>query len=413
MANDLNTVEDSGTVIAKLAAGMLADKLQFVKAIDKEPIESFGQVNGYNVGDTINISKPARFTVGSTADISSGQIQDIVEQKVAMNLDQRAVIAVDMTSLEVQNQLSLKNWAKRVLDPAISGMAQKIESDTLALAKNAVYNHVGTAGSTTFNTTTTLAARTKLMKGLAPQDDSLKILLDSAAMASAVDARKGLFHQSTEIAKQYKMGYMGTADGFNFLENNLLPRHTNGTGDHTFEVRTTLAAEGATSLVVEGLTTTTGTITAGTVFTVAGVYALHPITKVNTGVLQQFVSTTSVTADGSGYATLVLSPAIYTTGSQANVSGFPTDGDAITVATGAINTIYTSNLAFHPSAFRFASANLMKPSDAHMTASETVDGITLRVWQASNILTDKMILRLDCLYGFCAVRPEWACRLTE
>lgn len=412
MTNAANTIKDAGTVIAKAAAAMLADKLQFIKAIDKEPAESFGQLNGYNTGDTINVSLPARFTVGSTADVTSG-IQDITEEKVPLVLDQRAVIAVAMTSLEVQNQLALKSWLKRVLDPQISGMAQKIESDCLALAKNQVYHHVGTAGSTVFNTATSLAARTKLMKSLAPMDDNLKILLDSTAMAGAVDARKGLFQKSDEIAKQYKMGYMGSADGFTYLENNLLPRHTNGTGDNTFEVRTTLSAQGATNLVVEGLTTTTGTITAGTSLTVAGVYALHPITKANTGVLQQFVSTTTVTADASGYATLVLSPAIYTTGSRANVSGFPTDGDAITPVSGAISTIYTNNLAFHPSAFRFVSAPLMVPKDVHMSAQETVDGITLRVWQASDVLTDKMIMRVDCLYGFKAIRPEWAVKITE
>lgn len=412
MTNAANNIKDVGTVIAKAAAAMLADKLQFIKSIDKEPAESFGQVNGYNVGDTINVSKPARFTVGSTADITS-DIQDITEQKVSFALDQRAVIGVEMTSLQVQNQLALKQWLKRALEPQVSGMAQKIESDCLALAKNKVYNHVGTAGSTVFNTTTSLAARTKLMKNLTPMDDNLKLLLDSTAMASAVDARKGLFQKSDEIAKQYKNGYMGSADGFTYLENNLLPRHTNGTGDHTFEVRTTLATQGATELVVEGLTATTGTITAGTVFTIDTVYAVHPITKASTGVLQQFVSTTTVTADGSGYATIVLSPAIYTTGSQQNVDSFPADGDAITVATGAINTIYTSNLAYHPSAFRFVSAPLMLPSDAHMAARETVDGISMRVWQASDIKTDKMILRLDCLYGFQAIRPEWACRITE
>lgn len=411
MANVSTTIKDAGTLIAKISAKMLEDKMQFIKSIDKEPTESFNGQHGFAAGDTININVPARPTVGSTADITNG-INDFTEEKVALVVDQRAVVNMEMTSLQVQNQLALKNWSNRVLEPYISGMAQKIESDVLNLAYKATYQSVGTAGSTVFDTATILAARTKLMKSLAPMDENLKLLLDSTSMASAVGARKGLFQQSSEIASQYKNGYMGSADGFTYLENNLLPRHTNGTGDFTFTVKTTLSAEGATSLVVQGLTATTGTMTAGTTLTVASVYAVHPITKVSTGVLQQFVVTALATADGSGDATLVLSPAIYTTGTRQNVDRFPTASDVITPV-GSVSTAYTQNLAFHPSAFRFCSAKLMMPTDAHLIAQETVSGITLRVWQASSILTDKLILRIDCLYGFKAVRPEWSCKITE
>jgi len=410
MANAANTIKDAGTLIARMSATMLEDKMHFIKSIDKEPASSYAGIRGFSAGDTININKPTRVTVGSTADITS-ETGEILEEKVALAVDQRAVVNLKMTSLEIQNQLALKEWASRYLDQAISGMAQQIESDTLALAKNAVFNHVGTAGSTVFNTTTSLAARTKLAKNLTPLDDQLKMLLDSYAMASAVDARKGLFHKSDEIAKQYKMGYMGSADGFTYLESNLLPKHLNGTGDYTFTIKTTVSAQGSTAPIVQGLTATTGTLTAGTVFTVADVYAVHPITKVSTGVLQQFVVTTTATADGSGDATLAVSPAMYTTGTRKNIDRFPTASDVVTVATGAINTTYTSNLAYHPSAFRFVSVPLMMPNDAHMIGQETVNGVTVRVWQGSQILTDKMILRVDCLYGFKAVRPEWACRL--
>ena len=55
---------------------------------------------GYNSGDTIYINKPARFTVGTTADITSS-IQDVVEEKVALVLDIRKVIAVSLTSADI------------------------------------------------------------------------------------------------------------------------------------------------------------------------------------------------------------------------------------------------------------------------------------------------------------------------
>jgi hypothetical protein len=148
MTQTINNVKDVGSVIAKLAAGMLADKCQFVKSIDKEPASSFGQVNGYNVGDTITISKPARFIPTSTADITS-TIQEVVEEKTTLALDTRKIVGINLTSAEIQNTLALKDWTNRVLDPAVSSIAQGVESSFLTVAKNSVANLVGTAGSTT------------------------------------------------------------------------------------------------------------------------------------------------------------------------------------------------------------------------------------------------------------------------
>lgn len=410
MTNTINNVKDVGSIISKMSAGMLADEFQFIKSIDKEDASSYGQTNGFNNGDTININKPARFTVGSNSDVTSA-IQAITEEKVALTLDQRAVIAVELTSAEIATDLSLKSWANRVLKPAMSSMATNIESNCLTIAKNAVYNSVGTAAATVFDTDTMLSAREKLMKNLAPSGE-LYALLDSTAMRSAVNARKGLFQDSSEVGKQYKSGAMGRSDGFTFLENNLLPTHTNG-NDVVFEVRTTVSTEGQATLVVEALTTTTGTVKKGTTFTIADVYAVHPITKVTLPTLQQFVVTSDKTADGNGYATLDVSPAFYTSASTGlqNISAFPVDGAAITPV-GAASSSLVKNLAYAPSAFRFASVPLVLPNGVDMAAQSTVNNITVRAVQDYTIYTDKMVLRLDVLYAFAAVRPEWACKIT-
>lgn len=409
MANTINNVKDVGTVIAKLAATMLADKTQFLRSIDKEPASSFSQVNGYNVGDTININKPARFTVGSTADITSG-IQNVTEEKVSMALDTRKVVAIELTSAEIQNTLDLKSWANRVLDPAVSAIAQSVESSFLTVAKNKVYNSVGTAGSTVFDTDTMLAARQKLMENLVPQDGKLHALLNSKAMRSAVNYRKGLFQSAEDIKKQYREGYVGTSDGFHYLENQLLPSHTNG-ADVAFSVEASVVtiANGMATLGVDGVTSG-ATIKAGTIFTIASCYAVHPITKATLPYLQQFVVTEDVTETSGNSVTLAISPSIYytTTDPRQNVSTAPVDEDVCTVY-GLASTTYTKNIMYHPSAFRFASVPLVKPDGMDMVAQETVDGMSIRILRDYSILTDKLILRLDFLGGFAAVRPEWAC----
>ena len=411
MANTINNLKDAPGVIAKMAAQMLADKVQFCKTIDKEDTSNFDGKNGYQSGDTIQISKPARFVPTTGADVTSA-IQDVVEEKTSLALDTRSVVPVQLTSAEVFSELGLKSWAKRILDPAVSSIAQDVESRFLDKAVDATYNSVGTAGSETFTTDTILSAGQKINENACSDLDNRFVLLSPYANRKAVDARKGYFNSVPEIADQYKKGYMGEADGFSFLSNNLLPTHTNGNDVTGVAVDDASVSEGASTLHVDGLTTTTGTVKKGTVFTIADVYAVHPITKDTLSHLQQFTVTADVTADGTGDADLAISPSLYAaSGGLQNISALPAD-DAVITFVGAASTGYTQNLAYHKSAFRMVSVPLMLPADAHMAAQETVDGMTVRVWLASDVLTDTMTARVDFLGGLATVRPEWACRIT-
>lgn len=411
VTNVINNVSDVGKVIAKMGAAILADNAPFFQSCDKEPASSFNQVNGYNVGQTIAINKPARPVIGTTADIT-GAVGSVVEEKVTMTLDQRFVASAQLTSLEIQNTLALKDWGNRVLKPYMSAMGQKIDAQFMTLAKNATYNSVysGSApGSTIYDTALVSAAREKLKKNLAPLGDDLTLALESTAMSSAYNARKGLFQDSSQIAKQYRSGVVGVADGFQWVETNLLPTHTRGTQTSTFTVTTT-STTGDSTIALTG--TSGGTLLAGDVFTVAGVFAVHPITKVTQNYLQQFVVTANNTAVSTAYTGVAISPTIYfsTSGSLQNVSKLPTSSDAVSIV-GTLSTGYQQQLAFHKQAYRVASVPLMKPDGAHMVGMETVDGMTVRVWMDSILLTDTMALRLDFLGAFCPVRPEWGCRL--
>jgi hypothetical protein len=334
MTNAINNIKDAGAVIAKLSAAMLADKVQFIKSIDKEPESTFNsQVNGFNPGQTIYVNKPARFVPTTNADITSS-IQDVVEEKVAVTLNIRQVQAVALTSLEVQNSLALKDWSKRILDPAISSIAQGVESTVLTSAKNAVYNLVGSAGTTVFDTDTVLSAGERLAFGLAPQDGDQYLLLNPTANRSAVNARKGLFQSSSAIADQYKKGYIGDADGFTFLRNSMLPTHTRGTQTSTFTVTTT-STEADATIALTG--TSGGTLKAGDVFTIASVFAVHPITKATLNYLQQFVVTANNTAVSTAYSGVAISPSIYaaSNGLQ-NVSALPQSSAAVTIVGNAV-----------------------------------------------------------------------------
>jgi hypothetical protein len=410
MVNNVSTIKNRGQIIAKMAAGFLSDHVQFVKSIDKANTSDFDGKNGYKAGDTVGIQIPSRFTLGTGADITS-TIQDVNEETRPLVVDKQYNVPIAFTSAEIATDIALKEWAQRVLKPAMITLSNNIEAEALRLATLATYNSVGTAGSTVFDTDTILAAGQKIDENACPDYANRFVLLNPAANRSAVNARKGLFQSSEQIRKQYEKGYMGMADGFDFLRNNLLATQVNGNDVTGVEVSTTVATQGQSTLVVEGLTNTTGTVTAGSVFTVAGVFMVHPITKKVLPDLQQFVVGADVTASGAGVATLSVSPAMYTTGSKQNISAFPADGNAL-VFVGAASSSLAQNLAYHKSAFRFVSLPLVLPNGVDMKGQETVDGITARVIRDYDVKTDKMIMRVDVLWGMANVRPEWACRLT-
>lgn len=408
MPNTIQTVKQAQSVIAKSAAAMFKNKMQFLRTIDIEPDSTFGEVNGYKTGDTVSINKPARFTMNNTADITSA-IQDVVEERVPLVLNRQRNVPIALTSAEIATDLGMKQWMKRILEPAVTTLVNGIEAECLADAKNATWNAVGTPGNTVFDTDLSLSAREKIVSMASPIDDNFHFLLNPSAMRSAVNSRKGLFNKSDEISKQYKRGYMGESDGFKYHESNLIATHTNGTDVTGIQVNATLSTEGVSQIVFKGVDNPSGTFTKGQSFTIDGVYAVNPVTYEKLDYLQQFVVTEDVAGAASTTRTVNFAPAIYTTGSLKNVDSFPQE-DANIVFQGAASTAYAQNLAYHKSAFRFVSAPLVLPNGAHMASQKREDGISIRVIQDHDVLTDKMIMRLDVLYGFVAVRPEWAVR---
>lgn len=410
MTNTITNMKDAPGVIARLAAEMMADKCLFSKSIDVADETDFEGKNGYQAGDTIYVNKPARFVPTTSEDITSA-IQDVKEEKVPLTLDVYKVVPTALTTTEMATTMSFKNWTNRVLEPMVSSIAQYVDLAYLDKAVKATYNLVGSAGSTVFDTDTLLSAGAKISEMGCPNLDDRYALLNSQAMRSATNARKGLFQSSEEISKQYKKGYVGTADGFDFLTSNLLPTITNGSATGSITVTTTIVTEGQATINLTG--TGTQTLKKGQVFTIAGVYAVHPITKVSYPYLQQFVVTADNTASSGSFTGVGISPAVYSSasGGLQNVSQLPTSTSTVTLV-GSASTAYGQSLTFQKSAFRRVSVPLIKPEGMHMAAQETQDGHTVRVLADFNILTGKMIMRVDYLGGLAAVRPEWATRIT-
>jgi len=388
-------------MITREALRILHNKLSFVGKVMRQYDDAFAKT-GAKIGDTLRIRLPNQYTVRTGAALSA---QDTTEQNTSLAVATQKGVDTSFTTRELT--MSLDDFSERILEPAMAVLAANIESDAFSMTKE-VYNLVGTPGTTPATLKVFLDARAKLNQFLAPKDNNRCIQMNSETSASVVDALKGLFQDSQAIKKQYKEGMMGRTAGFEWFENELIYNHTNGTQGGTPLVNG--ANQTGTSLVTDGWSAN-ATIKAGTVFTIAGVNAVHQETKVDYGFLKQFVVTADATADGLGAATLSISPSITTTGAYQNVSAGPADNAALTLV-GSASTTYPQNLAFHKDAFAFATADLEMPEGVHFASRQVYDGISMRIVRQYDINTDKIPCRIDVLYGYKAVRPELACRIT-
>lgn len=410
MANAVLTAKNAPGVTAKLVAAHLKEKAKFIKSISKEQDTTWSdQYKSANPGDTIYVKKPARMTVGSTIDVTS-TIQDLLEEKVPLVLNKVANVAFKMNSLETAYDRPIKYWNDNFVEPAMNALAAEMDRWAQDTAVKGTANQVGTAGTQAGAILGFLQAGQKIYENVAPEGSDLFGMINPATNTATVDARKGLFQKSDLIAEQYKQGYIGEGEGFQYMRSNLTPTLTTGTATGAITVTTT-ALTGATTIALTG--TGSQTLTAGQVFTIAGFFDVHPLTKVSTGQLKQFVVTAANTASAGAFTGVAISPTIYgpTSGSLQNITALPTSTSVVNLF-GVASTAYNHNLLFHPDAYRFVSVPLYTPKNRDFAASEEVDGINVRVLRDFDIRTSESIMRFDILGGLAIVRPEWACRYT-
>lgn len=391
MSNTLLTVDK----ITRKALVILHQKLNFIGNIDRQHEASFGN-DGMQIGDTIRIRLPNQFTV------RTGQVWSapaIVEAQVPLTVNRYR--GVDMNFSDQDLALRIEDFTERHIEPAMSVLAAHIENDAMSMF-NSVYQVVNNVGSP-IGTRQVGQARKLLTDALAPSGDR-SLILNTQDNLDYIDAVKGLFQDSTSIAKQYREGLTGRSAGFDVYENTLIPTPTTGTALSATTYTVNGAGQtGAGVIVATGSTT----FAVGDVVTFAGCFRVHPETKQATGDLQQFVVTTAY-AGGAG--TLAISPSIVTSGARQNVSASPTNGGAVTKVGGA-SAVYRPSVAFHRDAFTFATADLPLPKGTDMASRKVMDGISMRMIRDFDSTNARFITRLDVLYGYTAQRPELAARI--
>ena len=392
MANTLLTP----TAVTRKALKILHQKLTFVGNVTREYDDSFAK-SGAKIGDSLKIRLPNQYTVRTGATLSA---QDTTESSVTLQVATQKGVDLNFTSADLT--LDMDDFADRILEPAMAVLAANIEADAYSMYKD-VYQQIDNDGNAvTFKNF--MQGRAALNKALAPVANRCAILGNDHNV-TLVDALKGLFQDSNAIAKQYREGMMGRTGGFDFYETTHAADHTTGTAAKTTGYLVNGATQTGATLTVD---TGTTTFLQGDIITIAGVNRVHPETKADTGVLQQFV----VTADSGASATsLAISPSIVTSGATQNVSGSPADNAAIVKVGAGASELLNTSMTFCKEAFAFATADLIMPSGVDFSAREVYDGISMRTVRQYDINNDKFPTRVDVLYGYKTLRPELACRI--
>lgn len=410
MGNSLVTID----MVTREALRLAHEKASFLGTIDRSYDDSFAKTGG-KIGDTLRLRLPNAYTRTKGSRVMSVQNQDERTQPVTVATQDH----VDMRFNSAELALSLDELSQRYIEPAVNTLISGIEGDVLADVTTKVWNTVGTAGTPPTDLAAVGAARAKLNQFLAPKDGNRFVVCDSVTMGGLVNGLKGLFQDSAQIKEQYREGLIGRTAMADWYENEKTASVTYGSDVTATTDAAALVTDGALS-ASNGTTLdfhTTKAVAAtvvGEVFTIAGVYACHPETKQSYGFLQQF----TVTAIGA--TTVTIAPQIFLTGGRQNVCSSAsaqlatTDFNSQTLTFyGSASTTYRQNLMYHKEAFTFVTADLPLMSSSEKCVRRVQDGLSLRVWQDSDIRNDELLMRIDILYGWKAIRPEWACRITN
>jgi hypothetical protein len=405
MSNTLSVID----MVARESLRVAHENLTFLGTINRNYDDSFAKT-GAKIGDSLRIRNPNQYVRRQGSRIMNVQDQAETTQTLTASTQD----GVDMKFNSAELALSIDELSKRYIEPAVKVLVAGIEGDVLTDVTKKIYQLTGTAGTvvgTSGDISAVTNARAKLNQQLAPKSGRA-VQFDSVTMGAIVNGNKALFHDGGQVKEAFREGFYSRNAMADWYENEKTWNMTNGSDVTADTDAAALVTDGGTALDFHTLGAQQ---VAGQVFTIAGVYDCHPETKQAYSHLKQF---TIITANNSGAS--VISPPTYLTGAKKNVCT-STGGDLATTDFNAktltfhgnASAVLRQNLMYHEEAFTFVTADLPLMDDAAKCVRRSQDGLSIRVWQGSDIRNDELLLRLDILYGWKALRPEWACRISN
>ena len=400
MANSLIT----NNVVTRESVRLFKNSNNFIKNINRQYDDQFATA-GAKEGTAIRIRLPVDYTVRTG---QAASVQDTTETSITMTVATQ--MGVDMDFSSVDRTMSIDDFSERYIAPAVNATAGGVATTIVAGSEGGVSNFVsnvdGSSNIITPTQQTFLNARALLTNNSPPMASNgrRKMVVDPTTMAGAVSTFSGLLNPSQGISEQYRSGEVSSALGFDWFEDPTIIAHT--TASYSGSKTVNGAGQTGTTITVNAIT---GGLAAGDIITFAGVYAVNRVTKQTTGALRQFAVTAAVATGGTSIS--IYPALIPPVGGNAvqyqTVTASPANSATITVVSKTAE-VYRKNLAYVPEAITMATVDLLMPPNVD-AAREVQDGVSLRVVTQYQALNDVNVTRLDVLFGYLYVRPEWCC----
>lgn len=403
MANSLLTIN----MITKEALRLFRNSNWYLRTIGRQHDDEHGK-RGAKIGSTLRIRLPNDYVVRSGP---TAVPQSTNEQNTVLTLATQ--LGVDVSFSSVERELSLDDYSKRVLAPAVNNLAgavaQQIMQDVEGAA-SLVRNTDGSGNLISPTAGTWLQAGALLDLAGAPRNDRF-IVMDPVTQARTVTSLMGLFNPTGKISGQYTRGTVTTDTlGFDWGMDQTVLRHTTG----AYGTLPTVAGANQTGSAIT-TTALAGPLNKGDVISFTGVNSVNRITKASNSTLAQFTVTANVSA---GATSIPISPALIPAAAGPAPVAFqtvdvsPASGAPVLAAAKA-SEVYRKNFAYYAEAVTMATADLELPRGTHEAARESYDGISMRMVTDYAVMSDQFITRLDILFGSALVRPEWVVAVAD
>lgn len=355
--------------VARDAAITLSNRLVVGNLVNRDKEAIF---TGSKVGQTVKVTVPPAVTDASEF-TGTTSASDVAEKEIDLTLEKHYYKRADLTT--AQQSYELSDFTRLVTAPYIDGIADSIDKYLVNKMQVFRQNLTGTVGNRPSTMAHIAAANKKLNDLKLTRRDRVALIdtsveSDFSQLAQFTDSDYG---QDGPMGLREAM--LGRRYGLDFVTDTNLGAF--GRGDVAGTVLTNgTPAIGATSINVDGLTAATGTIEAGTAFTLAGDTTRYVVTN--------------EAAIASNAADLKISPALVAA---------PGDGAAVTFEAAGYE-----NLVYHKNAI---SAAILAPQPLNVnSAVATYNGIAVRVSMDSSIASLSDSIVYDVFVGGQVIEPN-------
>ncbi len=363
-------------MVARDAAITLDDRLIVgnLVARDKEGLFTAGKI-----GDSVKVTVPPAVTEASEF-AGTTSADDLTETEIDLTLEKHFYKRVDLTTK--QKSLELSDFTRLVTVPAIQGIAMSIDKFFLRNMQVFRRNLTGTVTNRP-STAAHVAAANKALNDLFVVSSGRIALVDTTVESSLTQLNNWSSQDyGADGPSALREGFLARRWGFDFVRDANLGAFVRSsaagclTGTPVTKDDANALAIGDTQITIDGLTDETGTIYAGTAFTLAGDTTRYVVRK---------------DATLAGHTvTLTITPAL---------AKDPGDGALVTFEAAGY-----SNLVYHPNAVAGA---IVAPTPLAVGSSVAdFRGISVRVSMDSSLTSLADSIVYDVFVGCRVIEPN-------